>query len=61
MKSDVNPHTTPLYLTDKQLATLVQLGEEDTNVEYDDLMEIVLLARQSLHAYAIVGQCGGGG
>jgi hypothetical protein len=61
MRTNVNPHTTPLYLTDKQLFTLVQLGKEDTNVEYEDLMEIVELARESFHSFAIVGQSGGGG
>jgi hypothetical protein len=44
----------------KQLATLVQLGEEDPDVDYDDLQEIVELARTALNS-ANVGQSVGGG
>jgi len=38
----------PLQLKPQQLKTLVQLGEDDPDVTYEDLMEIVEIARAAL-------------
>lgn len=55
----IAPHN-HLLLSVKQLEVIVQLGEEDPDVDYEELMEIVKLARKELRK-TTKAQRGGGG
>jgi hypothetical protein len=52
---------TPVRFTSQQLQTITELGNEDCDIDYNDLMEIVEVAKNLLSQDSLVIQSGGGG